>query len=127
MKEVKFKVGDVVAVKLEDNLRRINKSLDNIDEWCFQGKVVKVGRRYITVEFKKKIDGYILSEVFDKENNYKQKHEIGYAEYGLYTSKEKVIEELEVDRLFKYIKRNFEYSNKYTLIQLNKIKKIIEE
>lgn len=37
-----------------DNYERLNMkvALDNVDEWCFDGEVMSIGRKYIIVKFK---------------------------------------------------------------------------
>lgn len=101
---LKLTVGQKVAVKIEDNSnasRYTDMSLENIDNWCFEGEVIKVGRKYTS----------------------------GGADYKLYLSREEVIEEKEANEIYRQIKHEFDgYKNdKYTLDQLKRIKSIVEE
>ena len=127
-RNLKLNVGQKVAVKIEDNSnasRYIDMSLENIDSWCFEGEVTKVGRKYITVKFRT-----YKEEQFSIEDDYRQKYTSGGADYKLYLFKEEVIEEREADAIYYQIKREFDYyrnNSKFTLNQLIRIKSIIEE
>lgn len=118
-------VGQEVVVRIEEMSnasRGLDMSLENIDEWCFDGEVTKKGRKYITVKF-----GKWREEQFSVEDNYRNKYTIGGADYKLYLCKEEILKEIVADTLYDRIKSKFSgYKNsEYTLEQLNKIKDII--
>ena len=125
-RKLNLQVGQPVAIKIEEMSnasRRVDMSLENIDEWCFDGEITKIGRKYITVKFK----GY--EDQFSIEYDYRQKYTYGGADYKLYLSKEDVIKEKKADDLYYGIKSKFSsYKNSvFTLDQLERITKIIEE
>jgi|GEM_PF-1900750 len=127
-RNLKLTVGQKVAVKIEDNSnasRYVDMSLENMDKWCFEGEVTKVGRKYITVKFMT-----YKEEQFSIEDNYRQKYTWGGADYKLYLSKEEAIEEIEAEIFYRQVKYEFDsYKNnsKFTLDQLKRIKNIIKE
>jgi hypothetical protein len=128
-RKLDFKVGQKVAVKIitgSNASRHINMSLNNIDEWCFDGEVTKVGRKYITAKFNK-----WQEYQFDIDNDYTNKYTASGSDYQLYLSKEKIIEEKEANDLYRDIQTQFSgYSgnnSKFTLDQLKRIMSIIKE
>jgi hypothetical protein len=118
--------GQEVFIKIEKGsnaARRVDLSLDNIDEWVFSGAVVSIGRKYVTVKFKSGIE-----DKFEIDNDYKQHYAYGGADYKLYTSIQDIKDEKEFEDLYNYIKNEFigqPDSNKYTLEKLKRIKEII--
>lgn len=124
-RKLKLKIGQEVAVRREE-MRGFSKTLDNIDNWVLEGKVTKVGRKYITVdvgvEHKREI-------IFDMEDEYREKYDIGMAEYKLFLSKEDIIDDYLAGSLYIEIKRSFSsYSNSsFKLSQLERILEIINE
>jgi hypothetical protein len=127
-RKLDLKVGQSVVIKVEEASnasRRVNMSLANIDEWCFDGEVTKVGRKYITVKFK----GY-KEEQFVAEDDYRQKYTAGGADYKLYLTKQDVIDEKEANNLYSDIRTKFggfRNNNQFTLDQLQRITNIINE
>jgi hypothetical protein len=128
-RKLDLKAGQEVAVKIitgSNASRRTNMGLSNIDEWCFDGKVVKVGRKYITVNFNE----YQECQ-FDIESDYRNKYTAGGADYQLYSSKEEIIEEKESDDLYRDIQTQFSShggnNGKFTLSQLKRIISIVSE
>lgn len=128
-RKLDLKVGQEVVVKIIEGSnasRRENMSLDNIDSWCFNGEVTKVGRKYITVKFNN-----WQEYQFDIEFDYRNKYTAGGADYQLYLSKQEVVNEKESNNLYKYIQTEFNgYSGnkgKFTLDQLRRIMDIINE
>jgi hypothetical protein len=119
-----LKVNQVVFVKIEKGsnaARRMDMTLDNIDEWCFSGIVSKVGKKYMAIDIEN-----IGLEQFSIEDDYKQKYTRGGADYKLYLTKEDAIEEVERDILYSNISREFSgYENKFSVGQLRKINDII--
>lgn len=130
----KMTVGQEIWVKIEEHsnaARYINSS--NIEEWIYQGEIVKIGRKYVTVKFGRYDDGkinYYHEEKFNVEDDYRQVWTAGGADYKLYLTKQDILDEIESDKLYSQIKSEFsgfKNNNKFTLDQLRKIKAIIEE
>lgn len=130
-RKLELKVGQEVAIRIESgsNVSRYLKSmtLENIDEWCFSGEVIKSGRKYITVKFN---GGRI--EQFNTEDEYRNKYTYGGADYKLYLTKQDVIEEYKSEELYRDIKdKHFGgyggNRGKFTLDQLERIISIINE
>lgn len=49
-RKLKLKVGQKIVVKIEEMnnaARYLDMSLNNINKWCFDGEVTKIGRKYI--------------------------------------------------------------------------------
>lgn len=132
-RKLNIKVGQEVAVRIKDfcNARqRLGKqlTLDNIEDWCFTGVVIKAGKKYITVEFK---IGEILHKAqFSVEDNYNEKEKAGGADYKLYESKDDIIKELKSKSLYNEIKdkfsNNFDMAA-YSIDQLERIMRILNE
>ncbi len=129
-KSIKLNVGQKVAVRIVDRSnasRGMNMTLDNIETWCFDGEVVKAGRKYVTVTFNKYLR-YPITEQFEIDQNYRQKYTCGSEDYCLYLNKEIVIEMFKAKRLYLEIKERY-FSNYFTNLILNlleRIKSIIE-
>jgi hypothetical protein len=129
-RKLDLKVGQKVAVKIEEHSnasRHVDMNLDNIDKWCFDGEVTKIGKKYITVSFK---GGYNPVEQFIVDEDYSQKVKAGGSNYRLYSSKEEVIREYKSEKLYTSIRNNFndfDNNNKFSLEQLEKIMDIINK
>lgn len=124
----KLKIGQEIWVKVEDNSNLSRRIGNDIEERILKGKVVKVGRKYVTVKFKNdKMDCY-YEDKFSIEDDYKQVYTFGGANYKLYLKKQDILDEKESDELYSKIKIAFDgYKNKdFTLSQLRKIVSIIE-
>jgi hypothetical protein len=125
-RKLNLEVGQKVAVvieKMSNASRGLNMTLDNIDKWCFDGEVTKVGRKYVTVKFNN------YEDTFEVDNDYRQKYKRGGADYKLYLSKDEVINIEKADDLHYEIKSKFSgYGNtEFTLDQLERIYSIIKE
>lgn len=129
-RKLKLKVGQKVVVKIEEmsnaarNLGLEGMTLDNIDKWCVNGEVTKIGRKYITVKFNKWNE-----EQFSIEDDYRQKYTLGGANYKLYLNKEEIINDFKANKIYVSIQYYFSsYKNsRFTLDQLKRIKEIIDE
>lgn len=109
-RNLNLKVGENVFVTLYGGniTRRKDMSLKNIDNWCFNGEVVSVGRKYIKVKFKGMIDTFVI------ENDYEQKYTCGCPDYKIYLSKEEIVEERRSAELYSKVKMLFSsYTNPY--------------
>lgn len=123
-----FKKGGkcIVAIEPFSNASRgQNMSLENIDKWTFEGEVITIGRKYITVKFR----GYDCK--FSIDDDYREKYECGGANYKLYENLQELIdEERKEDLLYNIFglkcNRNKKVNN-LTLNQLERINLIIEE
>lgn len=124
--EVKdFKVGQTVFVELTGNAKNYKKEYELIEEW----EVTKVGRKYIQakkkecgwpVTFEKIEYGYDAGEFVEKTD-----YEYNYI---LYTTKTKIEEKREYQKLYEQISRRFEasiWASDLSLEQLRKINSII--
>lgn len=127
-RKLDLKKGQQVFVKIEEGsnaARRKRLSLDNIEDWVFEGTIVSVGRKYVTVKYKGGAE-----DKFEVENDYRQHYTYGGSDYKLYTNKQDIIDEKESEDLYREIERafnNWNNNNKYTLHQLKRIKEIINE
>lgn len=128
MREIKFKKGDkcIVAIEPHSNAARGKDiSLDNIDTWTYEGIIVIVGRKYITVNFKG------IDSKFSIENDYKEKYEYGGANYKLYKNLQELKDEKRKEnllhQLFGPVYNRSNKVNNLTLDQLERINAIIEE
>lgn len=128
-RKLELKVGQKVVIKIIEGSnisRNKDMSLENIDNWCYDGEVIKIGRRYITIKWSK------WSETqFDKESDYRNKID-GSCDYKLYLNKEEIIEEHKANDLYrnirdKYFERYGGNNGKFTLDQLERIMNIINE
>ena len=127
-RKLDLKVGQKVTVKIEpmsNASRYVDMSLENIDDWCFEGEVTKVTNKYITVKFK------CDEEKFSVEDDYRQKTIYGGADYKLYLNRQEVIDEKEANDIYYFIRYKFDgygcNNNKFTLNQLRRIRDIIKE
>lgn len=125
-RKLDLKVGQEVAVKIENTSnasRYVDMGIDNIDKWCFDGIVTKVGKKYITVKF----DGW--EKQFVVEDDYREKWTAGGADYKLYLNKQEVIDEYESNWLYSKIQDNLSGYIKpnLSLNQLKRIWDIIQE
>lgn len=125
-RKLKLEKGQEVVVRyINDRIRYMKDStVDNIDKWTSNGKVTKVGRKYIEVD----MNGWL--EKFDIEFDYVQKTNIGSPDYKLYSSKEEIINEIETEELYREVKNHFgdwHNRNKFTLSQLKQILDIANE
>lgn len=128
-RKLELKVGQKVAVRIiggSNASRYENMSLENIDNWCFDGEVIKIGRKYVTVKFNN-----WQEYQFEIEGDYRNKYTAGGADYQLYLSKEEIIEEKESDDLYRDMQTRFSSyggnNGKFTLDQLKRIMSIINE
>lgn len=116
---------EVVVRYINDRIRYTkDRTINNIDKWTSNGKVTKVGRKYIEVN----MNG--LLEKFDIEYDYVQKTNIGSPDYKLYLSKEEIINEIETEELYTEVKKyfgNWRNIGKFTLSQLKQILDIVNE
>lgn len=116
--------ADTVAVYINvDNYECLNMkvALDNVDEWCFDGEVMSVGRKYITVKFKD------MCKKFDINNYYRSLFKVGEESYSLCDSKEWIIEQiLRVEILLELNEFFSKIDNNISLDKLRLIKQIIE-
>lgn len=123
-----FKKGDkcIVAIQQHSNAaRRVNMNLSNINNWTYEGEVITVSKKYITVKF-----NYETAK-FDVNNNYLKKVSYGSNDHKLYTSINEVYTERKKEQL---ISKIFGYNSitlptkisNLTLEQLERIESIIE-
>lgn len=113
---MEYKVGQKVYLKAVGNAARYHKKL-----YYEEHQVEKVGRKYVTVN----------GIQFDKERNYVEVSNYS-ASWGLYDSKQAIIDEEESKELYRDIKRELDkygYFGKpnQTLNQLRRIKAILDE
>ena len=124
-----LKKGDkccVAIIKGSNASRYENMSLENIDNWTYDGEVVAVSKKYITVKFN---DNSV--EKFVIEDDYRNKYSCGGADWQLFNSKEEVIynekRENLLYNLFGLKCNRSKKINNLTLNQLERIQAIIEE
>jgi len=126
-RKLDLKVGQKVVVtiiKRSNASRHKDMSLENIDNWCFDGEVTKIGRKYITVKWDKWSE-----EQFSIENDYNNKTDYS-CDYKLYLNKEEIIKERKADELYNEIKTHFSGwggNENFSLDQLERIINIINE
>jgi len=115
----------VVAIIERSNMaRNRDMSSENIDNWCFDGIVTKVGRKYITVKWDKWSE-----EQFDKEKDYNNKTEYS-CDYKLYLNREEIFQMRKTEELYSKVKTYFSgwgVNENFTLDQLERILTIINE
>ena len=121
-----LKKGDkcIVAIEKCSNASRyVDMSLENIDNWTYEGTVVTVGRKYITVGF----NGW--EDKFTIDDDYRQKYTCGGADYKLYKDKQEVIDTIKRNILLYNLFGSHRPAkiNNLTLDQLKRINAIIEE
>jgi len=128
-RKLDLKVDQKVIVKIIDGSyysKNKDMSLKNINEWCYDGEVTKIGRKYITVKWNE-----IYEYQFSKEDNYRDKTDCSY-NYQLYLNKEEIIEEEKAEGLYRNIRNTYfeRYScnnGRFTVNQLEGIMNIINE
>lgn len=125
MRKLQIKKGDkvIIAIIKDSNASRyINMELENIDSWTFEGNVITVSKKYITVETQK---GQIK---FDIDDDYREKYIRGGADYKLYLSKDEIYNEIESENLYDEILSKLPRFGKPTLSleALRAIKEIID-
>ena len=89
------------------------------DTEYYNPEVIKVGRKYFTVEFAwRKMQFYI--------DTWRENTEYG-SNYMIYESKQHYLDETERNKLFEVIKEKFQYkwNNKFTLQQLRDVSKTL--
>lgn len=126
-RKLNLKVGEFAYIRIEEGSnasRGLKITLDNTDEWIREVKVVKIGRKYITVEFNQ------YSDIkFNIEDDYREHYIVGGANWKLYGSKEDITDEFKAEKLYSKVKVYFnEWKNnsKYSLNQLQDIINILE-
>lgn len=122
-----LKKGDkccVAIIKGSNASRYKDMSLENIDNWTYEGEVTIISKKYITVKFG------VNEEKFVIEDDYKNKWTYGGADWKLFNSKEEVINEEKKENLlydlFGLKCNRKEKINNLTLNQLERIQAIIE-
>lgn len=127
----KLKNGQEIWVKVEEGSnasRYIDKT--KTEEWIFKGEVIKAGRKYITVKFKKNNTNSFIEKKFNVEDDYREHYTCGGADYKLYLSKQSIFDEVESETIYTQITSVFngwKNNNKFSLDQLRKIKDIVED
>jgi hypothetical protein len=98
----------------------------NIEDRIFQGDVIKVGRKYITVKFDE-----CKEYQFSIEDDYKNTYTAGGSDYQLYLTKQDIFDEIEAENINSEIQTAFgsygRNNGTFTLDQLRRIKDIINE
>lgn len=123
-----LKKGDKCIVAIEKNSnasRNKDMSLKNIENWTYEGEVISVGRKYITVNF-----GEYNTGKFEIDNNYRKKVACGTNDYILYQNIKQIKDEIECVELTAKIRGVFQYNYNaegLTLDQLRKISDILDE
>lgn len=118
-----LKVGQsVYVVKIGYAWNARKQELDEIIET----KVVKVGRKYVTVSTDK------ITETYDSQKDYKIYNGYGKVRSGLYLSVEDYFTDLKKEKCLRNIKRFFDdYSDKYYMLMdfedLENINSIIDK
>lgn len=128
-RKLDIKKGDTVFIKVIEGSnasRNITPMTEeNINRWLFKGEVLSIGRKYISVKFETGKE-----EKFKIDSDYRNKYTYGGFDYKLYVSRQEILDEKESERLYGDIKRDFSdwnNNNKFTLDQLRRISKIINE
>ena len=123
-----FKKGDKCIVAIEEHSnasRHKDMSIDNINDWTYEGVVIASGKKYITVEFNNE------TSKFEVDNDYRKKVNYGSNDYKLFKDIQGVKDERELDSLIWSIRMCFDRMNKsntkLTLDQLRRISNIISE
>ena len=125
-RKLNLKKGDkcIVAIEPMSNAaRRVDMSLNNIDNWTYEGEVVSIGRKYITVSW-----GCNKSK-FCINSDYREHYISGGSDYKLFKNIQEVYDEREAERLNDDIKNMLGSYGKpvFSLDKLRKIKKILDE
>jgi len=121
----KIVVGQKVFIKIieRSNAARYIKS-NKVDDWIYEGLVIKIGRKYITVRFNNGRE-----EKFDKKDNHINISKYS-ADYQLYLTKQEIVDKMEINKLYEKIQYNFNNwnnNNRFNLDQLRRIVNIIDE
>lgn len=126
-----FKIGQKVYLKIikgSNAARYISKDESKKPEsWIKEKVVTKIGKKYITVmDSEKSTYG---EEKFDITQNFRHYYTVGNADYVLYLSKDDILKDMECEKLYGEIRALFsswKNERRYTLDQLQKVKKILE-
>ena len=124
-----FKKGDTCIVAIEpcsNASRRTDMSINNIANWTYEGEVITVSKKYITVKF-----NYETAK-FEVDNDYRKKVSCGSNDHKLYASIDEVYTERKKKELISAI---FGYNSitlpekisNLTLEQVERIETIINE
>lgn len=123
-----IKKGDKVVVAIEKGSnasRGVNMSIENIGNWTYEGTVISVGKKYITVAFSTSNN---MKFVID--DNYRNKYTHGGADYRLYKTFEDVYKETKMHELHSKIREEFSsysYNGKFSLEILEAIMELIKK
>lgn len=129
-RKLNLKKGDkciMAVVPMSNFSRGMDLSLKNIDNWTYEGEVVSVTKKYITI-----LSGGNNIK-FEVDNNYYEKVNRGGSNFKLYENLEDIRMETEKKELFSKIESAFSSSclynktEKFTLDQLRRINDIINE
>ena len=117
-----LKVGQRLYVVQKEFERGIHRrELDKV----IKTRVIRVGRRYVTVN----AEGFV--ETFDSHKDFKIENGCGKMKYGLYICAKDYLDELTKEDLLKKIRNFFNYSNKQcemlSLEELESINSIIDK
>lgn len=125
-----FKIGQKVYLKIikgSNAARYISKDKnEDFESWIKEKVVTNIGKKYITVM--NSMDATYGEERFDITQNFKNYYTVGCANYKLYLSKDKILEDMKCEKLYSEIKNLFsswENERSYTLDQLQKVKEIL--
>lgn len=123
-RNLNLKKGDkvVVAFRKRSLITRVTSmdmSIENIDNWTYEGIVKSVGERFVVVTFNNRDLQFVI------DYDYQEKHY--NSEFKLYLTKQEVIDEMLLEEYFEKIKMKFNYSfiNKYNIRQLTRILNIL--
>lgn len=115
-----LKKGDKCVVAIEEHSnasRHVDMSMENIDNWTYEGEVLLVTKKYITVKFKTDI------AKFEIENNYRKKVTRGTCDHEL----NKDIQELKDIKEAKNLTyKIFGVTPRYNDLSLDKLKRIYD-
>lgn len=117
-----LKKGDpcIVAIEEGSNAARYkDMSIENIEKWTYNGEVISLGRKYVTVSFG------CHTEKFEIDNDYRQKYVAGGSDYRLYEGLNEVYEDRENEGLWIDV-RNFFSSYGKAKLPLEKTKEVLE-
>lgn len=129
-RKLNLKKGDkciMAVVPMSNFSRGMDLSLRNIDNWTYEGEVVSITKKYITIISR----GDNIK--FEVNNNYYEKVNCGGSNFKLYENLEDVKIETEKKELFQKIESAFSSSylynktEKFSLDQLRRINDIINE
>ena len=122
-----FTVGQTVYLMVEkgSNVARGISDKTNIENWILEKTVKLIGKKYITVS-NKNFTGYEIK--FDIINDFRQVYTCGGADYRLFLSKQEIMDYMNSERIYDYIKskfNNWDNRGKFSLEQLKAIEGII--